>query len=207
MTPWDLGIGEVRDACEIVARSPSVRGNARWTVRCACGTDHTEDARYLRQSGLRFWLCTACRKLATNTRRAILNAWPVGSVVGTWRILAMVVDGRLSARCECIHCGVIRNVRPHDHGAKGWHAGCTAPCPPKRYARKTTRDNVTPDGDDPLWAQWSAMLHMNDPECAGWSNGRIENIKAWRSNQLAASRVMTIEERASLRYTGRSVVP
>lgn len=113
-------------------------------------------------------------------------SWPIGHTIGTWSFVAAIVETRRTrALCKCIVCGVERIMRPDAHAMKPWHAGCTAPKPAHPGGRKMTRDDDTCSGDHPCWAEWSAMLHMGDPKCATWTHGRIANVLAWRSNQVA----------------------
>lgn len=122
----------------------------------------------------------------------------IGETFGTWRVVAHVEKRTWTVRC--VHCGVEKpNSAQNIRASAPWHWGCPVK---DRHAtkRKTRNDNRIPAGDDPRWATWSLMLHMGDPACAKWSKGRIENVRAWRSNQVDSARVFPIEF-----YAGRKV--
>ena len=130
-----------------------------------------------------------------------------GETLGTWTIISRVVgSGRTRFNVRCIHCRTERQIRLDQLSqCAPWHKGCLVVDSTRTRRYSTGGGSEAYPGNHPQWARWSAELHMHPELAETWPPSRVESIRFWRQN-LAAP-VMSIEERASLRYTGRSVVP
>lgn len=100
-------------------------------------------------------------------------------------------------RCACGVEHTEYGTRMRVHDALWFCVECRDREYPSR--RRYTRDDNTPAGDSPQWAQWSAELKKNPSIAKRWTAGKVANVLAWRANQASERAAMTLEDWATAR--------